>query len=301
MRAALSALLVVSMLSPLAIGQEARKKAHPKPATSPAYQVVVVADPRTIIITMDGRTRKVRLIGAGDASPTKLERRIQAALMTRARDYLREALDGQSVRIERDPAFPPLSDGTIPAYAFREEDGAFLNHELVAKGLLAADLKKPFKRRAEIEAAQSEARDSKAGIWSPDVAEDLPNRPEPEPEPEPQVIKQYRPHPSARPGDIVYLHDTTGAAIYVATDWFAFEDLRKFRKAKDWDGIAQQLEDSEVAKVDEDTKVRFLETKSIVSRGAAEVRILDGPFEGIAVWFETKNLFDRREVVRRRR
>ena len=116
-----------------------------------------------------------------------------------------------------------------------------------------------------------------------------------------ETVKQYKRCEIPSPGEILYLHDGDGDPIHVASDLFAWEDMVKFLKARDDQGLRELIDAGRVARIDDDTQIRFLELTRTSKFRVAEVRILDGPQAGKAVWVSSYYLNYRRIVAAKKK
>ena len=121
-----------------------------------------VIDGDTIIVIIDGKKERVRLIGIDtpekDGPYTKEE-----SFGKEASAFTRKITEKQNVHLEygrqrRDRY------GRLLAYVYLE-DGTFLNAELVKQGYATVFRKYPFKYRDNFERYESKAKENKKGLW----------------------------------------------------------------------------------------------------------------------------------------
>jgi micrococcal nuclease len=128
--------------------------------------VVRVVDGDTVVVDVDGRDEKVRLIGV-DTPETVDPRRPVGCFGPQASHHTKQLLPpGSAVQLERD-AEQRDRYGRLLAYLHRRPDGLFVNQELIADGygvtLSIAPNTTFADRFATIERA---ARQSGKGLWS---------------------------------------------------------------------------------------------------------------------------------------
>jgi micrococcal nuclease len=143
------------------------------PASLPdgaAVKVERVVDGDTVVIRLDGRSVKVRLIGV-DTPETVDPRRPVQRFGHEASDFLRRLVEGRTVRVEHEPAGVRQDRyGRELLYLFREPDGLFVNREIVARGYGHALTKYPFRFADDFRAAERQAREQQLGLWGPNPA-----------------------------------------------------------------------------------------------------------------------------------
>ena len=108
---------------------------------------------------------RVRLIGV-DTPETKDPRKPVQYFGKEASAFTGKFIEQKRVRLEFDQTRLDRYSRTL-AYVFREDDGAFLNLELVRQGYAHALTKYPFRRMEEFRAAEKEAREKQRGMWAP--------------------------------------------------------------------------------------------------------------------------------------
>lgn len=137
--------------------------AEKKPSSSNNfYYCPYVIDGDTIIVIIDGKKEKVRLIGVDtpekDGPYTKEEH-----FSREASAFTREMTEGENVRLEYDWQKRDKY-GRLLAYIFLE-DNTFLNAELIKQGYATVFRKFRFKYRDDFIRYEQEARDNKKGLW----------------------------------------------------------------------------------------------------------------------------------------
>lgn len=144
-------LLLVSLLvlSSLAVAQD-------------FYFYTRVIDGDTIVVEIEGKQEKVRLIGV-DTPETVHPLKPVEYFGKEASDFTRRMVEGKKVRLEFDWQ---LRDkyGRLLAYVYLEE-GTFLNAEIIKQGYGFAYTKFPFKFLSDFRQYEKEARENKKGLW----------------------------------------------------------------------------------------------------------------------------------------
>lgn len=131
---------------------------------SGSVPVARVVDGDTIHVLRDGRDVTVRLIGI-DAPEVGWYGGRPECFGARAGRFLIDLLDGERVRLE-DDLDPVDPHGRTLAYAYLG-DGRMVNLLLVQEGLATVTIFAPNDRHeARLRAAEDEARDRGAGLWS---------------------------------------------------------------------------------------------------------------------------------------
>jgi micrococcal nuclease len=127
--------------------------------------LVRVIDGDTIDVMIDGREERVRLIGIDTPETKKPETPIEC-FGPEASEFTHSLLpEGAALHLERDvEARDPF--GRLLAYAYRVEDGLFVNMEIIARGYARPLTIPPNVGHAdEFVAASRAAREADAGLW----------------------------------------------------------------------------------------------------------------------------------------
>lgn len=135
--------------------------------------MVRVSDGDTFVLE-DGR--KVRLIGVDTpemsddsrnrdtARRNKLDDATVSAFARKAKAYAEGLVEGQPVRLEYD--WQRLDKfGRTLAYVYRDEDGLFVNAEIIRQGYGLPIVYFPFKYKKEFQGLRDEARSEGRGLW----------------------------------------------------------------------------------------------------------------------------------------
>jgi micrococcal nuclease len=139
----------------------------PPPSGSSAGDVVVrVVDGDTVVVRVDGRDERVRLIGV-DTPETKHPSKPVECFGAEASAFTSSLLpEGTEVRLERDVEARDQYDRLL-AYVHRADDGLFVNRELLARGYAAVLTVPPnVAHTDEFVALAAEARREGRGLWS---------------------------------------------------------------------------------------------------------------------------------------
>jgi micrococcal nuclease len=135
------------------------------------YKVVRVVDGDTIVVEIDGKAERVRLVGV-DTPETVHPRKPVERFGREASDFTHKQLDGEKVFLvyDRNNAAKRHRDryGRLLAYVYRERDKLDLCAELVKQGYAHAYLKYPSERGEEFLVYQRQAREAKRGLWGED-------------------------------------------------------------------------------------------------------------------------------------
>lgn len=124
---------------------------------TPAFKVIRVVEGDTVVLSMDGRQKRVGLIGV--ALPEG------APVLDAARRALANLLEGEQVFVEYDARWNvPDRGGRDWAYVFRAPDGLFANFEMIRQGYarVATD---DFDHAKLFRAYEVRAQQCRKGIW----------------------------------------------------------------------------------------------------------------------------------------
>jgi micrococcal nuclease len=124
-----------------------------------------VVDGDTVVVSLDGRTERVRYIGMDTPEDVKPGTPVQCYSRAAAAENLR-LVEGQKVRLVQD-AEARDRYGRLLAYVYRASDGLFVNEELVRRGY-ARPLTIPPNTAHAVEIARlaGSARRAGRGLWS---------------------------------------------------------------------------------------------------------------------------------------
>ena len=142
-------ILIFLVLSGLSIGQN-------------FYLCTRVIDGDTIVVNINGKKEKVRLIGV-DTPETKHPQKPVQRFGKEAYLFTKKMVEGKEVRLEYDWQKRDKY-GRLLAYVFLT-DGTFLNAEIIKQGYGFAYTKYPFKYLDEFRRYEREARENKRGLW----------------------------------------------------------------------------------------------------------------------------------------
>lgn len=132
-------------------------------SAQPLYLCTRVVDGDTIVVKIDGKQEKVRLIGV-DTPETKHPRKPVEYYGKEASEFTKSMVEGKQVRLEYDWQRRDKY-GRLLAYVFLV-DSTFLNAEIVKQGYGHAYTRFPFKYLDEFRQYEREARENNRGLWS---------------------------------------------------------------------------------------------------------------------------------------
>lgn len=164
--AARIALLALAGLLVTACGPSARPPASDATAERGLATVVRVVDGDTLVVRVQGRDEKLRLIGVNTPETVDPRRPVQCFGREASRRLGELVPAGTGVRLERDAE---LRDryGRLLAYVYRASDGLWLNRSLVADGYgNTMSIAPNVTYEGELLRAEREARAAGRGLWS---------------------------------------------------------------------------------------------------------------------------------------
>ena len=126
-------------------------------------KVVRVIDGDTVIIDLDGKETRVRLIGV-DTPETVHPRKPVEFYGKEASRFTTNLLKGESVYVEYDQQKQDKYGRTL-AYLYRVPDGLFVNLEIVRQGYGHAYTQYPFKYLELFRRHERAAREAGRGLW----------------------------------------------------------------------------------------------------------------------------------------
>ena len=121
-----------------------------------------VIDGDTIVVEIDGKHEKIRLIGV-DTPETKHPQKPVQYFGKEAHLFTKRMVEGKEVRLEFDWQKRDKY-GRLLAYVYLP-DGTFLNAEIIKQGYGFAYTRFPFKYLDEFRQYEREARENKRGLW----------------------------------------------------------------------------------------------------------------------------------------
>ncbi|HEU4402072.1 MAG TPA: thermonuclease family protein [Candidatus Polarisedimenticolia bacterium] len=147
-----AATLVLSLLAFPAVGEE-------------RGLVLRTVDGDTLVVRIDGRAEKVRLIGVNAPESVDPRRPVQY-FGEEASAFTRRLTDGKRVVLEGDPGHEDRDQyGRLLRYVFLE-DGTLLNAEIIRQGYGQVYGRFPFSRMKQFRAYERQARQKRLGLWA---------------------------------------------------------------------------------------------------------------------------------------
>lgn len=122
-----------------------------------------VIDGDTIVVEIDNKQEKVRLIGVDTPETVHPEKPVQY-FGKEASLFTKNMVEGKKVRLEYDWQRRDKY-GRLLAYVYLE-DGTFLNAEIIKQGYGFAYTRFPFKYLEEFRKYEREAREKNRGLWA---------------------------------------------------------------------------------------------------------------------------------------
>jgi micrococcal nuclease len=126
------------------------------------YLCTRVVDGDTIIVDMNGKQERVRLIGV-DTPETVHPQKPVEYFGKEASEFTKSMVEGKKVRLEYDWQDRDKY-GRLLAYVYLA-DGTFLNAEIIKQGYGFAYTRFPFKYLEEFRQYEKEARKERKGLW----------------------------------------------------------------------------------------------------------------------------------------
>ena len=130
--------------------------------TEAFYLCTRVVDGDTIIIEMNGKQERVRLIGV-DTPETKHPKKPVEHFGKEASAFTKRMVEGKKVTLEYDLEKRDKYDRLL-AYVYLE-DGTFINAEIIKQGYGFAYTRFPFKHLEDFRQHEDDARSSGKGLW----------------------------------------------------------------------------------------------------------------------------------------
>lgn len=134
-------------------------------AASKAHRVTRVVDGDTVVVSIEGKETKVRLIGV-DTPETVHPQKPVEAYGKEASSFLKNLLEGESVHLEYESGPSRLDKhGRTLAYLYRSPDRLFINLEIIRQGYGHAYTKYPFQHMELFRSSERVAREAGKGLW----------------------------------------------------------------------------------------------------------------------------------------
>ena len=121
-----------------------------------------VIDGDTIVVEMNGKEERVRLIGVDTPETVHPEKPVEY-FGKEASEFTKSMVEGKRVRLEYDWQDRDKY-GRLLAYVYLE-DGTFLNAEIIKQGFGFAYTRYPFKFLEEFRQYEREAKENGKGLW----------------------------------------------------------------------------------------------------------------------------------------
>lgn len=126
------------------------------------YLCTRVIDGDTIIVSINGKQERVRLIGV-DTPETVHPNKLVEYFGKEASEFTKKMVEGKRVRLEYDWQKRDRY-GRLLAYVYLK-DGTFLNAEIIKQGYGFAYTRFPFKYLEEFRQYEKDARENEKGLW----------------------------------------------------------------------------------------------------------------------------------------
>ena len=165
--------LVTTVQAP-PLSAPARSAGATPSTTSQYYPLVRVVDGDTIVVKINSKNVKVRLIGLDTPELVDPRRPVQC-FAKEASTEMHTLVDGQDVRLETDPSQDTYDKyHRLLAYVFRPLDsnpeGLLVNKYMITEGFgHEYTYNLPYKYQKEFRAAEKNARAGGKGLWGPGV------------------------------------------------------------------------------------------------------------------------------------
>ena len=134
-----------------------------------AYTVERIVDGDTVVVKIDGKNMKVRLVGV-DTPETVHPNKPVERYGKKASEFLSNLLKGEKIYIEWKEDEKTDKYGRALLYLWRAPDGLFVNLEIVRQGYGHAYTRFPFEHTELFRYYERQAREAKRGLWAPAVA-----------------------------------------------------------------------------------------------------------------------------------
>ncbi len=127
------------------------------------YEVVRVVDGDTVILNIDGKKTRVRLIGIDTPESVALDKSRNIKQGKIASEYTKQLLENKKVRLEYDDEKQDVYDRKL-GYLFLDDE--FINEKLLKEGMAKLYTKTTNQKYSErLKKAEQYAKDNKKGFW----------------------------------------------------------------------------------------------------------------------------------------
>ena len=127
------------------------------------YEVVRVVDGDTVILNIDGKKTRVRLIGIDTPESVAMDESRNVKQGKTASEYTKQLLENKKVRLEYDDEKQDVYDRKL-GYLFLDDE--FINEKLLKEGMAKLYTKTTNQKYSErLKKAEQYARDNKKGFW----------------------------------------------------------------------------------------------------------------------------------------
>ena len=197
-------------------------------------------------------------------------------------------------------------------YLYRDSDGELINTTMLLMGAAQLGEVVPDSEMGDdLKIAQVKAKAKKVGRWASEddldalvkvyeareaEKRDREKQADEKPRTTRQIVKQYAVPAPIRIGSIYYIHSDASVQVVGATDIFAYQDIWKFKTAKDDKGLEDLIKSERVFRIPEDTMIKAIKGEKIGNLNGVEVRVMDGQLEGKLLLVSPYTIFLRREV-----
>lgn len=132
---------------------------------NPEYPVTRVIDGDTIIVDINGKDEKLRLIGVNTPETVDPRKKVQC-FGREANNFVKNMLTGKSVTLEADPTQSDRDKyGRLLRYVYL--DDILVNEEIISSGYgYEYTYQIPYKFQSEFKASEAYAKDGGIGLWA---------------------------------------------------------------------------------------------------------------------------------------
>ena len=126
-------------------------------------RIVKIIDTTHVLVSQNGETRKVRLLGLDAVTSAEVYPRVHNAAVA----YMKKEFEGQIVHLDFDSSVGSEDQaGTQIAYVYRSGDKQLINEAVIENGFALAALAYEYEQKTGFKLEQTNAEKLNSGVWS---------------------------------------------------------------------------------------------------------------------------------------
>jgi micrococcal nuclease len=204
------------------------------------HKVVRVVDGDTVVVRINGKDSKIRVIGIDTPESVDPRKTVQC-FGKEGTAKAKEFLNGKWVKLESDPSQGDKDKYNRPLRYIWFDNGTDFGRRMIEEGYAHEyTYRTPYSKQTQYKATYKKAQNAQKGLWSQNTCNGKREKPvtSPAPTPAPVPTPQPTPTPSAESSSNVYFANCTAARAAGAAPIYAGQPGYRSALDRDHDGVA---------------------------------------------------------------